>query len=199
MFLDVTGDRYLCLSRALEKHFVDWLRGQGLSSDARNRLSASGLFIPAAEGAVPQPCQPLPSTGESLLDGAPGRWNAIETAHAFVALTGTAFALKRWGLARLLTGFARHKARLRQPATKEQADVIVAAFARTAYLTTTHDRCLVRSAAMARRMVSAGLSADLALGIKLEPFKAHCWVQHEGRIANDRWDVIREFTPIFVL
>ncbi|RYM07421.1 lasso peptide biosynthesis B2 protein [Sphingobium cupriresistens] len=40
---------------------------------------------------------------------------------------------------------------------------------------------------------------DVVLGVQLGPFSAHCWVQHEDRLVNDRVDMVRTFTPILVL
>src|SRR3546814_2406559 len=36
------------------------------------------------------------------------------------------------------------------------------------------DRCLPRSIALSRAMLSTGLAPDLILGVKLRPFEAHC-------------------------
>jgi hypothetical protein len=48
-------------------------------------------------------------------------------------------------------------------------------------------------------MIAKGIRPDVVLGVQLGPFSAHCWVQHEDRLVNDRVDMVRTFTPILVL
>jgi len=37
------------------------------------------------------------------------------------------------------------------------------------------------------------------IGIRPDPFLAHCWVQHKGLVLNDDIDNVRTFTPILVI
>lgn len=46
--------------------------------------------------------------------------------------------------------------------------------------------CLQRSAATAGLLRKHGVPAVLALGAQLLPFKAHAWVEVEGRVVNDK-------------
>ena len=60
------------------------------------------------------------------------------------------------------------------------------------------DRCLIDSLGLMRFLQLYGVKASLRFGVKLEPFKAHAWVQHEGTVFDDmpanvdRFNVILE-------
>jgi hypothetical protein len=46
--------------------------------------------------------------------------------------------------------------------------------------------CLQRSAATACLLRQYGVPADLVIGIQKLPFKAHAWVEADGRVVNDK-------------
>ncbi len=76
---------------------------------------------------------------------------------------------------------------------------VAAAFERTQLLLGRKDRCLVRSIAMFSLYWSLGIATKLVIGVRSDPFTAHCWVQHEAQVLNDVAEHARSFTPIWVL
>jgi hypothetical protein len=46
--------------------------------------------------------------------------------------------------------------------------------------------CLQRSAATACLLKNYGVPAQMVIGAKQMPFKAHAWVEVDGRVVNDR-------------
>jgi hypothetical protein len=56
--------------------------------------------------------------------------------------------------------------------------------------------CVVRSFALKHLLAQHGFPTQLVIGVQLEPFIAHCWVQADGELLNDKLDCIRSFTPI---
>jgi hypothetical protein len=46
--------------------------------------------------------------------------------------------------------------------------------------------CLQRSAATACLLKQYGVSAELVIGARQMPFKAHAWVEVDGRVVNDK-------------
>jgi hypothetical protein len=46
--------------------------------------------------------------------------------------------------------------------------------------------CLQRSAATACLLKSFGISARMVIGAQQMPFKAHAWVEVEGKVVNDK-------------
>jgi len=46
--------------------------------------------------------------------------------------------------------------------------------------------CLQRSAATACLLKQCGVAAQMVIGAQQMPFKAHAWVEVEGRVVNDK-------------
>jgi len=46
--------------------------------------------------------------------------------------------------------------------------------------------CLQRSAATACLLKQYGVAAQMVVGARLKPFKAHAWVEVNGRVVNDK-------------
>lgn len=56
--------------------------------------------------------------------------------------------------------------------------------------------CLQRSAATACLLKSYGVPAQMVLGAQQLPFKAHAWVEVEGRVVNDKPYVSEMYTVL---
>lgn len=56
--------------------------------------------------------------------------------------------------------------------------------------------CLFDSLALSRFLQCAGVRFELAFGVRLAPFAAHCWVEAEGVVLNDEEAYCRSFTEI---
>lgn len=56
--------------------------------------------------------------------------------------------------------------------------------------------CLVDSLALMRFLGPLAVGTTLMFGVKLEPFAAHCWVQFESLLLNDRSDYVERFVPV---
>lgn len=59
-----------------------------------------------------------------------------------------------------------------------------------------HDRCLFHALTLWRFLAAYGLSSTWVVGVRLRPWGAHSWVQHEGWLLDAAPEVVREFTPI---
>ena len=46
--------------------------------------------------------------------------------------------------------------------------------------------CLQRSAATACLLKRCGVAAQMMIGVQQMPFKAHAWVEEDGRVVNDK-------------
>ena len=108
--------------------------------------------------------------------------------------------LRTAGLAAALRDLAARKARLGNGrGTVAQAALVVAAFRQGALLVRSHDQCLVRSLALARRLAAHGEAADLVIAVRTRPFSAHAWVQQGDLLLNERCDGVRGYSPILVV
>jgi hypothetical protein len=193
VFLDLPGDRYFCLGSDLEDRFRAWAAG-GAVDDA---LVHHGLLM---LGTTPLICTPAEAPTASLLETEHDRPRASLVPAALLHFAVTSASLRLAGLAATVARFRRHKERARAGASDEGlAGAIAHAHEATALLTASHDKCLTRSIAAASHMASRGVAPTLVLGVRLRPFHAHCWVQLGGRIANDRIENVRTFTPILAI
>lgn len=124
-----------------------------------------------------------------------------------VALVGAALAQQsaraalRWrGLDHCLRNFENAKNRSEGSDVGERGvGALAVAFEHATLITSSHERCLPSSIALAHRLCRRGLKPDLVIGVKLGPFAAHCWVQLDDMLVSDRMETIRAFTPILAL
>ncbi len=107
---------------------------------------------------------------------------------------------QRWrGFEACLTIAAKSK--VAQPLRRDpDASVRIAkAYARARRWVPIRPICLRDSLCLLALLNRAGLDASLVLGVRVDPFAAHCWVQVDDMLLSDELDVVAEFTPILVL
>jgi len=61
---------------------------------------------------------------------------------------------------------------------------------------TSRDRCLLDALTLMYFLIGRGIRATWVFGVRLEPFRAHCWVQHDNIVLNDTPEHVAAFTPI---
>jgi len=202
VFLDSVADRYFVLTDGVARSFMEIVNdtpdpalSAGLADLARNKL-----IEPTADDTRPMPCPaPFPACA-SLLDVSRPPLDLLQFAAAALELAWVTDMLKRGRFHALMEGVRQRKARLSgSDSAPDKELAVAAAFARNAYWSSSHDRCLARSIAVARRLIASGCRPDLILGVQLQPFRAHCWVQCGAMLVNDRRDTVEPFTPILVL
>lgn len=64
---------------------------------------------------------------------------------------------------------------------------------------TTKDACLFHCLMLIRFLCLQGASPTLVFGIRMAPFIAHCWVQHEGCVLTDDCENVLNFQPILTV
>lgn len=87
------------------------------------------------------------------------------------------------------------------PMTRSACSLAVAlidAAAASRRLWSPRDRCLPRSLALVHALRTLGHPALLVLGVALQPFAAHAWVQAGEVVLNDELDHVLLFAPILV-
>lgn len=207
LFLDIEADRYFCLGREAEQAFRAIMASPApvapdcRFSDPLSRLVQAGMLIPTSDDHCPQPWRGPELALKSLLD----RPHVMATGRLRMAalsdLAKAHLALRHRSLNDILNGLARRKSasRVRPDPDHQIACEVAAAFDWSARLVQSHDRCLPRAIAVTRRLMTMGIAADLVIGVSLNPFAAHSWVQCGDALVNDRLDGVRQFTPILSL
>ncbi|MGD9711856.1 MAG: lasso peptide biosynthesis B2 protein [Thermomicrobiales bacterium] len=192
VFLDVERDRYFCLPSQLNQAFVRTVvDGEAMLSAHVERLRALGIerLVPGDFASRPD-IQAIPTKEIAPSD----RASSMLWASAAQWLVQS--RLKRWRFARLL---ARERGRTPGPSHNASDQTLAnlhAAFRRASLWMGEADQCLARSIAFRMLAFRLGLAPTLVLGIKLDPFAAHCWVQMGDCVVNDSLERVRGFTPI---
>ncbi|UIJ46345.1 lasso peptide biosynthesis B2 protein [Sphingomonas cannabina] len=203
VFLDLSADRYFCLSEPIERSFARLVeRGHGDVSSDLIPLRRSGILTEQPGCAPLAPCTPPQVPEASLLDAPLPHVSTPSILAALGSLASSRTRLKLLGLRRSLAAIGRGKAKLREPGEAEVSKRLlrtVAAFRGAEGIVSALDNCLTRSVAVSGRLLRQGVSTNVVIGVRLGPFNAHCWVQREGYLVNDRFDMVRMFTPILVI
>jgi hypothetical protein len=201
LFLDVVADRYFCLGEKAERAFRSLIDRNDLDPDDQRMLEGlrtSGILTPTDGPDVPAAFSFIGNPTASLLDQPQPRISIRQVAAALSTLTVTRLSLRFGRLDAALCKLAEAKppASAVPVLSAERMQEVATVFERTARIVRSHDQCLSRSIAVARRCSALGLSADLVIGVRLRPFAAHSWVQAGDWLVNDRIDTVRTYTPI---
>lgn len=205
IFLDLDRDRFFGLSSAVQASFFR-LR------DQRGRLDQAD--IPELRSLIERGCLVATEQPDGLA-GDPGidcpvaglSTEPITTWSLRMSITAAAWeiyvgAYLRFAPTSRLLDRLRGTGRTDIAVSERNARDIertVAAFERVDYFLGSTNRCLVRSVAMAMMLRSLQISSQLVIGVRTEPFAAHCWIQRGHIALNDCVDHVRNFTPILVV
>lgn len=203
VFLDIQNDRYFRLSAPLESALVACLHGAAAPHSSVRRLiqlkvlSESSIdFSPPALLSEETPSY-SPVEDSSLSH----RPNVNELLGTFAAVFRTHRKLKARGLKRTLEDMASLRAaRSRQSSHLSLGDAHLLkaadAFRRARLYVPIDTCCLLDSVAMITFLAMRRLHANLVFGVAIDPFSAHCWVQHGDSVLNDALGHVLAFTPI---
>lgn len=200
IFLDVEADRYFGLRPGCEEAFHRLLAGNE-PGPALAGLVKSGLVREDSETtkglepvSVPRAVREVPKRPRSPL---------CRQSLACVIAQIRAMALlktRRFGLiVREIENRSQQAAFGNTKRAEQDWGPIVSAFAASANLRPRSGHCLISSIAFVHVAHCAGLQAKLVLGVSAAPFSAHCWVQADDYVLNDRLENIRPFEPILAV
>ncbi|MDR7157123.1 hypothetical protein J2W40_003971 [Sphingobium xenophagum] len=198
LFLDLPTDRYFGLSVPLDTAFQALL-DTGAADPALAILVEMGLIIPCPEGGRPSPCpaaSPVPILPPQLEP--PARPSLLAIAMALATRAHWTLRVRYCPLAANIDRLARRKD-AGAPMPKPTAAAIARlaeAHRRAGLILSARDQCLPTSMALMAALTKRGARPTLVLGVKLDPFQAHCWVELAGTVLNDAPDHVRPFTPI---
>jgi hypothetical protein len=198
VILDLEADRYRLLPLAAEaavlRHFHGEVRQSG-DERALARLRDIGVLQVQPGGGVGHLCRhPLPEC--SFFDDPWQPSSAVAVGCAALSVLGAMTNLRLRGLARTLEALLCSNSPPAAVLSCSQRHA--AAFAELRLIVRTLDRCLPLSIALARTARRTDGDIRLVIGVKLDPFGAHAWVQRGNVVLNDRLDAVVPFTPILV-
>jgi hypothetical protein len=202
IFLDTVADRYFTLTVSGERSFLQLVSSEDSQTppDELTGLARSGVIEGAGHDLPPLPCPLPPMAHETMLDAPRSSLDLVQFFAATIELARVSAMLKRGRFHALIEDLRRRKARLAKADPPSASALrVAAAFVRTAYWSSPHDRCLPRSIAVARRLIAMGYRPDLVIAVQVQPFRAHCWVQYKNQLVNDRRETVEAFIPILLV
>lgn len=141
---------------------------------------------------------------QPLLDSESTSPSVIKLSHVynFVAACTTAAIRLRWSrIQNTVTAVAMRKARhaSSQPVDLERARRLAAIFHRLRTLFPANYLCLFDSLALVEFLARYDVFPEWVFGVKLEPWAAHCWIQHQEFTFNESVEAAANYTPIMVI
>jgi len=203
VLLDLAADRYFCLPPVATPAFRRLSEGLEAGEDelpSLRGLIERGLIVEgAAKRASPQDVALPEPVGDILMASARPPLRAAVRAASFEAWAA-------WQLRRrpLLSVAKRMEEKGRQAAhrpasNQEGLREIVLGFERTTLVFARSGRCLARAVAAHAVCCAKGIRPRVVLGVRMDPFRAHAWVQLEDRVLVGEFEQVRLFTRIAVL
>lgn len=215
VFLDLRRDKYLAIGQA-ERQALSGLV-VGWPSDAPPAISAANnavvqsmlkLGLLTQDARIGKEAAPLTI---DLVDAVfvDDDFERRTTMHARL-LSSFLFACARAKLALAMRPFGRVVAAVRKRKAKslqragafdlDRGRELVAVFDRLRpFIFTAKDACLFDSLAMIEFLALHELYPDWLLGVQVQPFGAHSWVQHRHFVFNGSVEYVRRFTPILAV
>jgi hypothetical protein len=193
LFLDLRQNRYFAITPAAEPDIARLENGDALAPDSP--LISAGLVIPSNTPFMPPTRPAVPQA--SLLDTClrPGPALVLSLVGKFAWARSSLALMPRSVLPREANG---HLDRY-SPDDETELRRIAGAYRTASHVVGAHDQCLAWSLALTRLCRRRGHAAHCLLGVASRPFSAHAWVQSGDHLLNDRYDFVRNFTPILVL
>lgn len=204
IFLDVARDRYFRLPPAQDAIARTLIEGGEACDEDICALRELGVLADSSKEARPFVAVRTPVPECSLLeerDGGSSRPSLRLIAETAWALALAQRQLKRKGLKRTLDRLAMRKQRALAGA-EAPANAICAlarSFHATRRLVPLNPVCLRDSVAMLSFLLRRNITASLVIGVKAQPFAAHCWVQRDGVVFNCPLEYAAMFTPIRIV
>ncbi|HLT00907.1 MAG TPA: lasso peptide biosynthesis B2 protein [Geminicoccaceae bacterium] len=198
VFLDLRRDRYTMLDGPAERAFLPLCAGDKVPRDDETfcQLLATGLFKRA-----PVPCDLLPAAvarpEASLLDDLAGsRASLAGSLRAWRAVARARRRLHTVPLAEIVEA----KACLAGPSTSGEAAATAAReFLAARALVPIERSCLLDALALLDWLGDLASHVTLVFGVRLQPFRAHCWVQADRLLLTDAADEVGRLTPVLAV
>jgi hypothetical protein len=167
---------------------------------ALRELIDSGLLTTTEGGGKPlRPTETATPTTRLLDDDATVESKLTVQAFSrfFASCAEASIRLRRDQLEYTVNTILRLKAhRLTDTLDLAKAREVSALFFRLRYFYPRNYLCLYDSLALILFLARYDLFPSWIFGVRLEPWEAHCWVQHESVVFNDGPEEVSDFTPV---
>jgi len=216
VILDLENDKYLSLDAdvsALLRANVDLLSSREGLPQADPASPLGKTLAQLAENGSLSSAQPprdvdarrqCVAPKSAILPHSPFREHlgAHEAARYVASVVSAKCALRMCSLHRIVL-HERRKAVAARPSgaifDPIRAARLCSVYSRLRVIATGPGQCLFDSLALKRFLAKYGLFPDWIFGVHLNPFSAHCWLQHGDLLVHDSLDFVSRYTPIMVV
>jgi hypothetical protein len=198
ILLDLAIDRYFDLPPAEATALRALALGQRGDEATIERLMQDGVLVQGAGERLRATIVDREASSADLVGRTRGSlprlidWLSLWRAHARLRRS-----LAAGRLASLAGQLVLAKARSRQSGSDRQS--ALDRYASSRPLIPVPRNCLLDSLALGFWLAAAGHPFTFIIGVRREPFAAHCWLEHGGCVLNDALDNALPFTPVLVL
>ena len=189
-FLDLKADRYFKLAGRSAEQFRALIAAD---------LEAAGAIV-CINTALSAFVAPLSRRfTRSIVEEASSSITLSSLSRAIFDTCRTSFALRSRSLSSVVDQLMAAKTLACGEVGLDHIEMVASTYRTLDFLVSSETRCLARSIAMARTLLTEGNNFELILGVRSGPFGAHCWLAQGDVVLNDRLDKVRDFTPILVI
>ncbi|MCM3420954.1 lasso peptide biosynthesis B2 protein [Sphingopyxis alaskensis] len=202
IFLDSQANRYFALPPKKEVAFrkiVDNERLDRCDRELVEELVTDGVLARSPMSPSAHWPEPIPAPVGDLPRAMAERPSAFLVLKAICARLWARRLVDGNGIAelrRLLERLPKPDSTPRGSSPNQRLAELISAFDLADRLISARDQCLPRSLAMHRLAKAFGANVHMVLGVRAEPFAAHCWVEFEQRVITGDFEQARLFTPI---
>lgn len=207
VFLDARQDQYTRLSADQATWFAEVLRCDRkdcLSEEARTlalRLVTRGLLEHSHDSDLTslKPYARSHATASALVDRfeAPASPSLRFLASYAWCIAACAGLSRHRSFSDALSAARNWKLRADKTPQSYTLDELLSAFhSLSPYFITTNDACLFRSMLLVRFLSRFGFASEWVFGVRISPFRAHCWVERDHIILNDYLDNTLNYHPL---
>ena len=197
VFLDIAGDRYATLPADLNMALLEAIGECRVDSNdpAIRRLVGSGLLaLSDSPRAIEPVADRLPRRGLPV----PARpaLRPGDLCEAWFRVARCARQVRKGPLRRLLVASPAQPSAGSAAVDPPRIVRLATRFLAARTLVPIAPACLPDSLALRGWLTHRGLACRLVLGVRLEPFTAHCWVEAGNLVLNDDPEKIATFVPV---
>lgn len=210
VFLDLKQDDYTLVNgaaatalQALSSARVSAPLPEQNLNDALNELLKGGLLTTESNGRAIAPTHIDPAV-DNLVD----RETVLEASvslgqmvNCFAACIRAKLSLRWRSIEATVMSVAQRKAKHAgdRPFDTERARALTAAFLKARGLFPANYLCLFDSLALLHFLAKYGVYPTWVFAVRLEPWAAHCWVQHQHYTFNEEAEQAATYTPVMVI
>jgi hypothetical protein len=216
--LDLLNNRYAGLagaSFAALSSVLGWPSPGQMPMFKPDRSDAAALIAPLrargwlVETSTPSATLPigaaLPAASQTLLPSRSANRSVLGSVRALRCLRSAlsaSWCLRHRSLFAIANTVAQRQEGLRlhgdASSRDEHVDAVSTYLRVRPLLFSARDRCLHDSLTLVTFLAAERIRARWVIGVRIRPFAAHSWVQHEHLVLNDQHERVRSYRPIFV-